>query len=137
MTMTELPAGRNGSPTAFLTGTSPPRRRRQAKEYDLGPKHRGLQVPREFDPFLFQVALEDVLEPRLVYRDLAGGELLHHVRIVVHAEDLVAPLGEAYPRHQPDVSGPDDCDVHRSAPFHAISKTFLRYLIIGISGIFL
>jgi len=103
---------RDGEDVLKIRGAVLVRGRRKAQEHDLRFEHRRLQVPRELDPLLLQVAQEDVFEPRLVDRDLSRTESFHHIRIVVHAEDLVAPLGKAHPGDQPDVAGPNDCDVH-------------------------
>ena len=56
------------------------------------------------------------VQSRLVDRQLAVLQALHLGRIVVDAGDGVAHFGKARAGHQPDVTGPDNADIHVSAP---------------------
>ena len=66
------------------------------------------QVGREVQALA--VARDELLEPRLVDRDLAAAQALDLLGVDVDAPDLAAQLGEAGGRHQADVAGADDAD---------------------------
>ena len=54
------------------------------------------------------VALDDLLQTRLVDGDVAGLEGLDLLRVVVDADDMVAHIGETRPADQPDVAAAND-----------------------------
>jgi hypothetical protein len=60
--------------------------------------------------------LDEVIEAGLVNGDLTAAKLFDLLRVHVHAGDGGAELGEACPRHQAYVAGPDHGNVHGSAP---------------------
>jgi hypothetical protein len=61
-----------------------------------------------------RVAVHDLVQARLVDRDLALVEHLDLARIHVQADDVVAHLGQAGPGHQSDVTSPDHRDFHEN-----------------------
>jgi hypothetical protein len=48
--------------------------------------------------------VDEVLEPGLIDRDLAGAELGDFLLVVVDANDVVSNLGEASPGNETDIS---------------------------------
>ena len=71
-----------------------------------------LRAGREPEPALVEVALHDDVEARLVDRDLALLQALDLARVDVHAEDVVAGLGEARAGDQADIARTKDCNFH-------------------------
>ena len=61
---------------------------------------------------LWGVSDTRVVEPGLEDRDVAAPERPQLRLVLVHADDVVAVLGEAGAGDEPDVAGPDDCDLH-------------------------
>ena len=62
------------------------------------------------------VARHEVLEARFVDGDFAGVQACDLFGVVVHTGDAGAEFREAGPRHQADIAGADDDDLHRAAP---------------------
>ena len=87
-------------------------RRADGDEHDVRRLDRRRQVGRERQPLFGDVAADDLFEPRLVDRHLAGGQRGDLCRVLVHARDRVAVLGQAGAQHESDVTGPHDGDFH-------------------------
>ena len=84
------------------------RRRPDGDVDELGAVDRLRHVEREGQPLA--VAEQECVEPRLVDRHLAATEPVDPLGEDVAHRDLVAELGEAGPRHEPDVAGAEDGD---------------------------
>ena len=91
---------------AFDTG-----RRADAYECDFGGRESLLVVERKVQASSLDVLDDDLFQPRLVNRQLAAPEPLDFGRVDVNADDLVAELCETGGGYQPNVVGPDYCDV--------------------------
>jgi hypothetical protein len=61
-------------------------------------------------PFL-DIAIDDLVEARLVDRDLSLLQSLDFLFVDVDADDIVAEVGEARAGNQADVACADDCYV--------------------------
>ncbi len=72
----------------------------------------GGEVRREGEPAIVGVPDHHLLEARLVDGHPAGLERLDLRAVVVHADDVIAQIGEHRTRDQADVSSADDADVH-------------------------
>ena len=77
------------------------------KRMSLGLDRR-VEVGREAQALLGDVARHHLVQARLVDRDLAAEERVHLGLVVVDADDAVAVLGEAGAHDQTDVTGPHD-----------------------------
>ena len=91
---------------AFDTG-----RRADAYECDFGGRESLVVVERKVQASSLDVLDDDLFQPRLVNRQLAAPEPLDFPRVDVDADDLVAQLCETGGCYQPNVVGPDYCDV--------------------------
>ena len=70
------------------------------------------RVGREVEAPGGEIALEQIVQPRLVDRRLAALEHLHFALVDIHAQHVVADLGEARTRDQADVAGTEDGKTH-------------------------
>ena len=61
-------------------------------------------IERELEPTLGLVASNQLVEPRLVDRDLAAVEALDLLRIDVDANDVIAGVREARARHESHIA---------------------------------
>ena len=91
------------------------RRRPDGDEHHLGAPDRVRAGGGEGEPALLHVAADELLEARLVDRDLARAERLDLPLVHVDAADLVPGLGEAGAGDEPDVTRADDRDLHGGA----------------------
>jgi len=66
----------------------------------------------ELQPSGSDVLFDQLFQSRLVDGNAARLKHLHLVRVVVHADDVVAEIGKAGPRNEADVTGADHCDAH-------------------------
>jgi hypothetical protein len=98
--------GQVGVPLVGLRGAD-------GDEREPGGADGGGEVGGEREPAGLAVVLHKFGETRLVDRHPAGVERLDLGGVIVDADDVVAALGEASARDQPDVPGPDDGDFHR------------------------
>ncbi len=89
-----------------------PRRRADRDEHRLGSLHSLGEVGREVEPAALDIGLDQRLEPRLPDRHLAGIEAVDLVLVLVDAGHMVAEIGEAGARHEPDIAGADHRDAH-------------------------
>ena len=72
------------------------------------------QVGGESEPPGLNVAADHPVQPGLVNGDFSGEQGGDFVLVLVDAGDVRAHFGEACTRHQADVSGTYDCDIHVS-----------------------
>ena len=70
------------------------------------------RVGRELEAPGREVALQQVVQPRLVDRRLAALEHLDLALVDVDAQHVVADLGEARARDQADVAGTENGETH-------------------------
>ncbi len=77
------------------------------------------------------VAREELVEPRLVDRDLAGAQRVDLRRDDVADDDVVAELGEARAGDETDVAGAEDGDLSRREPTYLLLPSGLRPLAIA------
>ena len=52
-------------------------------------------------------------EPGFVYRDFACLQRFDFLRIIIHANDIMADVGEARARHKTDITRTNDCKIHK------------------------
>src|SRR5262245_6259141 len=88
-------------------------RRADRDEDDDRPSHALGEIGRERETAVRDVAGDHFLEPRLVDRHPAGGQLGDLLRLIVDADDFVAEVREDSTRDETDVAGTNDADVHR------------------------
>ena len=81
-------------------------------EDDVGVAYARAHVGGEGEAPVIHVAGDHLLETGLVDGHAAGAQGLDLVAVLVHADDVVAEVGEDRPRHESDISGADDADVH-------------------------
>ena len=74
------------------------------------------QVGGELEPVLRHVLGDQAVEPRLVDRDLAAFQRRDLRRVVIHAGDVDAELGETGAGHQADVTASNYTDIHGKTP---------------------
>ena len=72
------------------------------------------QRRRERQPLLAQVSAQQLLEPGLVDRHLAGLERTHLGGVLVHAHHVVPALRKAHTRHEPHIPSSN----HRNVAYH-------------------
>ena len=89
-----------------------PRRRPDGDEHRFGAFDALGQVGREAQPAALGIGLDQGLEPRLPDRHHAGVEAVDLARVLVDAGHLVAEIGEAGARNEPDIAGADHRDTH-------------------------
>ena len=70
--------------------------------------HAVLGAVGETQPAGGDVALDDFLQTRLVDGDVAGLKGLDLLLVVVHADDVMADIGETRPADQPHVAAADN-----------------------------
>jgi len=70
------------------------------------------QVGGEAQPAAVAVALDQIVEAGFVDRDFAALEHFDLARVHVHAQHVVAHLGETGTSDQPDVAGTENRDFH-------------------------
>ena len=87
-------------------------RRADGDERDIRPANGVRQIGREGQTFLAVIAENKLGEPRLEDGHLTRLERGDLRRILIHADDVVAVLGEAGAQNQTDVSCSHDCDFH-------------------------
>ena len=105
-------------------------RRADGDVEEVGSVDRLGDVEREREPL--GVPREQLLEPRLEDRHLAGAQLLDPFGQHVAHDDLVAEIGEARARHQPDVTRAEDADLaHANEPTYLIEESGLRPFAIA------
>ncbi len=92
------------------------RRRADGDEHHFGAGDRAGDVGGERQPPAPLVALDEVIEPGLVDRQDVLEQPFDLGRVDVGADHLIAGFGETRPDDEADVPGPDDGDVHVSAP---------------------
>ena len=68
----------------------------------------------EREPSGGDVFFHEFFESRLINRDAAGLEQFDLGRVVVHAHDLMADLGEAGAGDQANITGTDESELHGS-----------------------
>ena len=90
-------------------------RRADGDEYDLGALHRLTHIGREAEATLAEVVEDEGLEGGLVDRQLSLSQPRDLPRVHVGAQHVVARLGETSAEDEPDVTRPDDGNLHRSA----------------------
>jgi hypothetical protein len=66
-----------------------------------------LRGGRELQAFGFDVGLDQRIEPGLMDRDDPVLEAFDLLRIDIHAEDVIARIGQARARHEAHVAGPE------------------------------
>jgi hypothetical protein len=88
------------------------RRGADRDEHDPRAADGGRDVGREGQAALGLVALDHRLETRLVDRDLVALEPGDLLRVLVHADDVVARLRQAGSGHQPHISASNHSHVH-------------------------
>src|SRR5206468_1465888 len=74
------------------------------------------QTRGERQPPLPHVRCHELLEARLVDRDLAGIERVNLAGLLVDAGDLMTKIGNASPRNEADIARPDHRNPHEFAP---------------------
>ncbi len=83
-------------------------RRADRDELEQPVRHAFCDVGRELQPARSAPATHDCLEPGLVDRQLAPLQPLDLGGVDVDTNHVIAGLGEASPRHQPDVAGAEN-----------------------------
>ena len=91
-------------------------RRADGEEHEVGVSDRRVKLGREADPPHAQIALEQLLQPRLVDRHAALAQLLDPARILVDAGHIPAELGEAGGGDEADIARPNHANVHEMCP---------------------
>ena len=81
-----------------------PGRRSDGDEDGLRLAHALGEIGREGEPFLAHVVGDEIGEPRLENRHLAGLQRLDFLDVGVDADDIMPEVGEARAGHQPDIS---------------------------------
>ena len=87
------------------------RGRADAYECEFGARESIGVVERKVQASSLDVLDDDLFQPRLVNRQLAAPEAFHLTGIDIDPDDLVAQLRETGGGYQPNVIGPDYCDV--------------------------
>ncbi len=87
-----------------------------ADEDEVGVGDSGGVVGGEGQPPRLQVAPEQLLQPRLVDRALAGAQQLHARGVDLHPHHLVPQVGEDRPRPQTHVPAADHRNLRHTAP---------------------
>ena len=87
------------------------RRRADRNEDSIGIANRR-RFDCELEPALFDVARDQVGKARLEDRHLAAIERCDAGSILVDAGHMVAEIGKARPRDEPDIAGTDHCYAH-------------------------
>src|SRR5262245_10615342 len=90
-------------------------RRADRDEDDDRPSHALGEIGRERETAVRDVAGDHFLEPRLVDRHPAGGQLGEVLRLMVDADDFAAEVREDWARDETDVAPSYDTDVHSVA----------------------
>ena len=98
------------------------RRGADGDEDDLGERGAFLDGRRELQPAGGDVAVNHFFEPRLVDGHFAAFQDLDLALVVVHAQHVVADLGEAGARNQSDVSGSNNCDFHGESASNSLRQ---------------
>ena len=93
-----------------------PRRGANRDEHGVGAPHGFAELGRERQTPRSDVARDEIGEPRLVDRHLAGAQARDLVGVLVDAADHVPEIREARARDQPDISRPDDRNLHETSP---------------------
>ncbi len=86
--------------------------RRETKEDDVAVVDGHLQRTRELEPPFVSILLDHLLQAGLVDRNHALLERLDFLLVDVHADDLIARVGEARALHQTDVASTDNREFH-------------------------
>src|SRR5215475_12039431 len=81
------------------------------------------------------VAVNYFFQSRFVDRYLSGFELSDFFGVIIDANHMMADIGEASARHQTDVSGADNRDVHGSTMVLANKRQHKSRNLINYSGI--
>ena len=89
-----------------------PRRGSDRDEHRFGALDAGRQVGRESQPPALDIGLDQGLKPRLPDRHLAGVQAVDLAGVLVDADHLVAKVGKARARDEPDITGADHCNAH-------------------------
>ena len=92
------------------------RRRAHGDEHDFGTLDRSRGVGGELEPAGRVVGLDHWFEAGLVDRDDAMVQSLDLGGIDVHAHNIMADLGQAGARDQPDIAGTKNRDAHGTLP---------------------
>ena len=94
-----------------------PHRRADREEHEIGLRRPSLarSVENLIRP-MPQIALEQLVEARLVNRHAALVELLDLGRVLVDAGHVPAELGKAGGRDQADITSPNHANVHETKP---------------------
>ena len=86
------------------------------EEDQAGRRRGGGQVGREAEQSGFRVSPQQFGKPRLVDRRLPLAEQGDLAIVAIDARDLISSFRQARARHQADVAGADDRDLHDSIP---------------------
>ncbi len=90
--------------------------RADGEQNDVGRCAQPPQIVGEEQTLGLHVALDEVVEPRLVDRRAASLEIGKPLRVLVDAGDRPAELGKAGRGDEPDIAGADHADVQRFLP---------------------
>ena len=103
-----------GVPTAMKSTSTPPH-------------DRLVDVGRETQQAAARIGGDELLETRLVDRDLAGLQPGDLRRVLVDADDVVAKFRQAGAGHQADIAGPDHADIqHCEFPLSIVISSSAR-----------
>ena len=83
-------------------------------EHHLGAAHRLGQVAGEAQPAGADIARHQILQPRLIDRDLAAQQPFDLRLVIVDAHDRMAEFGKTGARHEPDIARADHRDAHEA-----------------------
>jgi hypothetical protein len=115
------PADRGrGGKRAACRRRRPRRAGADGDELKTAVRHRGIGVGREAQAPGFDVAMDHVLQSRLVDRHAAGLQVGDLANIVVDAEHVVASLRESRPGDEPHVPRADHRDLQAAMPSEAL-----------------
>ncbi len=81
-------------------------------EHNFGPAHRGDEVEAKRQPLLANVLRDELLEPGLIDGDFAREKAVNFRSVDVHADNVIAGVGEAGPSDQAHIASPNDGEFH-------------------------
>ena len=88
------------------------RRRADGDEHGVGAVHRGGEIGGEGQAALLDVVGDQLVEARLVDRDLAALQALDLAGVLVDADHVVAEIGKAGAGDQADIARADHRNLH-------------------------
>ena len=89
------------------------RRSRHRDEDDLRVIEPVFDGIREAQPLGRDVAMHEILKPRLIDRDLPRLEHIHLALVIIDTNDVVPDLGKTSARNKADIAGTDDAEIHK------------------------